>query len=59
MSQSSPKPYRIEFSDVLRDLGERLSRSERPLLLGVKWLRGIIHGPGVAVEHRRHGALHE
>src|SRR2546421_11464799 len=31
MSQSSPKPYRIEFSDeMLRDLGERLSRTRWP-----------------------------
>src|SRR5258706_12564848 len=31
MSQLSPKPYRIEFSDeMLRDLGERLSRTRWP-----------------------------
>jgi hypothetical protein len=30
MSQSSPEPYRIELSDeMLRDLGERLSRTRR------------------------------
>jgi len=31
MSQLSPKPYRIEFSDeMLRDLRERLSRTRWP-----------------------------
>src|SRR5258705_1815442 len=31
MSQPRPKPYRIEFSDeMLRDLGERLSRTRWP-----------------------------